>query len=98
MPWLSLGLLAGRPLGYKGGGPTMGNRTVWTGILDGLIFASPGAGPAFLLLGHKDVEGGLWALLWLAPVVRLPLAILRTFWLDHPWRLFFSYDDILALG
>jgi hypothetical protein len=24
----------------------------------------------------------------------LPLAILRTFWLDHPWWSFFSYDDL----
>jgi hypothetical protein len=36
----------------------------------------PDAGPAFLALGHEDVEGGLRALLWLALPVLLPLAIL----------------------
>jgi hypothetical protein len=25
------------------------------------------AGPAFFVLRHKDVEGGLWEALWLAP-------------------------------
>jgi hypothetical protein len=29
----------------------------------------------------------------LIPLVLLPLAILRTFRLDHPWRPFFSYDE-----
>jgi hypothetical protein len=55
-------------------------------------------GPAFLVLGQEDVEGGLWVLLWLAPLILLPLPILQTFGLDHPQRLFFSYDDLLALG
>jgi hypothetical protein len=32
------------------------------------------------------------------PLILLPLALLRTFWLDHPWRPFFSYDDLLSLG
>jgi hypothetical protein len=59
---------------------------------------TPDAGPAFLVLGHEDVEGGLWASLRLSPLILLPLAILWTFWLDHPWRLFLSYDDIHALG
>jgi hypothetical protein len=59
---------------------------------------TPDAGPAFLVLGHEDVEGGLGALLWLAPLIFLPLAVLQTFWLDHPWWLLFSYDDVLALG
>jgi hypothetical protein len=62
------------------------------------IFHAPNASHAFLVLGHKHVEGGLWELLWLAPLVLLPWAILWTFWLDHPRRPFFSYDDILALG
>jgi hypothetical protein len=45
---------------------------------------TPDAGPAFLVLGHEDVKDDLWASLWLAPHILLPLAILRTFWLDHP--------------
>jgi hypothetical protein len=35
--------------------------------------------PAFLVLGHEDVKGGLWALRRLAPLVLLPLAILHAF-------------------
>jgi hypothetical protein len=58
----------------------------------------PNADPTFLVLGHEDVEGGLWAPLQLAPLVLLPLAILRTFWPNHPWWPHFSYDDFLALG
>jgi hypothetical protein len=46
---------------------------------------TPDAGLAFLVLGHEDAEGGLWASLRLAPIVLLPLAILRTLWLNHPW-------------
>jgi hypothetical protein len=34
----------------------------------------------------------------LPPLVLLPLTILQTFWLDHPRRLFFSYDDLFSLG
>jgi hypothetical protein len=52
----------------------------------------PNFGPAFFILGHEDVEGGLWAALQLAPLILLPLAILRTFW---P---LFSYDDVLPFG
>jgi hypothetical protein len=40
-------------------------------------------GPIFAL-GYEDVEGGLWVLLWLVPLIFLPLVILQTFWLDHP--------------
>jgi hypothetical protein len=47
--------------------------------MDGPIFTALDAGPAFLVLGHEDVEGGLWAALWLAPLILLPLAILGTF-------------------
>jgi hypothetical protein len=61
-------------------------------------FCAPDADPAFLVLDHEDVEGGLWAPLQLAPLVLLPLAILRTFRLDHPQWLFFSYDDLFTLG
>jgi hypothetical protein len=39
----------------------------------------PNDGPAFLELGLEDVEGGLWAPLWLAPLILLPLNILQTF-------------------
>jgi hypothetical protein len=49
-----------------------------------MVFAPLDAGPTFLVLGQKDVEGGLWATLWLAPLILLPLAILRTFRLDRP--------------
>jgi hypothetical protein len=59
---------------------------------------TPNAGPAFLVLGYEDVEGGLWALLWLAPLFLLPLAILRTFGLNHPRWPLLSYDDLFALG
>jgi hypothetical protein len=58
---------------------------------------TPDVGPAFLVFGHKDVEGGLWALVWLAVLVLLQLAILRTFWLNHPRWPLFSYDDLFTL-
>jgi hypothetical protein len=63
-----------------------------------MVFTLPDAGHAFFLLGQEDVEGGLWALLRLADLVILPLAILRTLWLDHPQRPLFSYDDLFASG
>jgi hypothetical protein len=66
--------------------------------MDGPVFTPHDAGLAFLVLGHEVVEGGLWALLLLAPLILLPLAILQMFWLDHPQCPFFSYDDLLALG
>jgi hypothetical protein len=53
--------------------------TFWFGILDGLIFELPDVGPAFFVLGHEDIEGGLGALVLLAPLILLPLAILWTF-------------------
>jgi hypothetical protein len=58
----------------------------------------PDVSPTFLVLCHEDAKGGLWAPLWLAPLILLPLAILRTFWLDHPRWSLLSYDDLLALG
>ncbi len=58
----------------------------------------PDAGSAFLVLGHEDIKGGLWASLRLAPLILLPLATLRTFRLDHPWWPLFSYGNLLALG
>jgi hypothetical protein len=61
-------------------------------------FHAPIVGPAFLVFGHEDVEGGPWVTLWLAPLIILPFSILRTFWLDHPQRLLLSYDDLFALG
>jgi hypothetical protein len=66
--------------------------------MDGSVFAPPDVGPTFLVLGHEDVEGGLWASLRLAPFILLPSAIFWTFWLDHPRRPLFSYDNLLALG
>jgi hypothetical protein len=63
-----------------------------------LVFTPPDVSPTFLVLGHEDIEGGLGASMRHAALIFLPLAILWTFWLDHPWRSFFSYDDLLALG
>jgi hypothetical protein len=42
---------------------TQGNRTFLFGILDGPVFTPSDA----IVLGHEDVEGGLWASLWHAP-------------------------------
>jgi hypothetical protein len=67
--------------GYRGTGLTQVNRTIWFGILDDLVFMTPDVVLAFLVLGHEDVEGGLWASRRLAPIVLLPLAIFQTFWL-----------------
>jgi hypothetical protein len=79
-------------------GLTQGNWTIMFGIPDGLVFTSLDVGPTFLVFRHENVEGGLWALLWLAFLILLSLATFRTFWLVHlRWPLF-SYDDILALG
>jgi hypothetical protein len=61
-------------------------------------FHAPNTGPAFLVLGQEDVEGGLWVTLWHAPIIPLPLAILRTFRVHHPRQLFFSYDNLLSHG
>jgi hypothetical protein len=59
---------------------------------------NPNVDPAFLILGHEDVEGGLWVPLWLAPFFLPPLPIFQTFWLDHPQWPLFSYDDLFSLG
>jgi hypothetical protein len=59
---------------------------------------TPDASLAFLVFNHENVEGGLWALLRLSPLILLPLTTFRTFWLDHLWWPLFFYDDILALG
>jgi hypothetical protein len=66
--------------------------------LDGSVFATPDADLAFLVLAHEDVEGGIWASLWLSPLILLPLAIFQTFQLDYPWWPFLSYDNICTLG
>jgi hypothetical protein len=59
---------------------------------------TPDASLSFLVFSHENVEGGLWALLRLSPLILLPLTTFQTFWFDHlRWPLF-SYDDILALG
>jgi hypothetical protein len=83
---------------YRCAGLTQRNRTVRFGISDGSVFTTPEVGPAFLVLSHENVKSGLWALLRLAPLILLPLSTFWTIWLDHPWWLLFSYDDILALG
>jgi hypothetical protein len=59
---------------------------------------TPDVGPVILVLGHEDVEGGFGASLWLAPLILLPLAVIQTFWLNHPRRPFLSYDNLFALG
>jgi hypothetical protein len=56
----------------------------------------PDVSPAFLVLSHDDVKGGLWGLMQLAPLILLALASVQTFWFDHPHRPLFSYDDLLA--
>jgi hypothetical protein len=58
----------------------------------------PNSGPAFFIVGHEDVKGGLWEALRLAPLILLPLAILQTFWLNYPRWPLFSYDDLLPFG
>jgi hypothetical protein len=63
-----------------------------------MVFLTLDVAPAILVLGHEDVDGGLGASLWLAPLIFLSLAVLQTFWLDHPRRSFLSYDNLLALG
>jgi hypothetical protein len=60
-------------------------------------FHAPDAGSDFLVLGHEDVECGRWAAFQLAPLILLPLAIIRTFWFDHHRRPFFSYDNLFYL-
>jgi hypothetical protein len=96
--WWSLRSFVGQAPGCRGAGLTHGNRTVQFGILDGPFFVTPDVGPAFLVLHHKDVEGGLRAPLRLAPFVLLPLSILWAFGLDHARWPLFSYDDLLTLG
>jgi hypothetical protein len=96
--WWSPRSFARRIPGCRAAGLTQGNWTIRFGIPNGLVFTPPNAVPAFLVLGHEDIKGGLWAALQLAPLILLSLAILRTFRLDYPWWLFFSYDDLLSLG
>jgi hypothetical protein len=63
-----------------------------------MVFVNPDVGPTILVLGHEDVKCGFGASLWLALFILLALAILWTFCLNHPWRSFLSYDNLLALG
>jgi hypothetical protein len=96
--WWSPRSFARRAPSYRGAALALGKWTIQFGIPDGPDFMTPDVGPAFLVLGHEDVEGGLWALLWIAPLILLPLAIFWTFWLDHPLWPFYSYDDLFDLG
>jgi hypothetical protein len=59
---------------------------------------TPYTGPAFLVVGHEDIEGGLWVFLRLAPLILLPLAIFQAFRFDHPRWPFFPYDNLITLG
>jgi hypothetical protein len=61
-----------------------------------VYFCALDTGPAFLVLVHEDVKGGLWVALQLAPLILLPLAIYRTFWLNHPRWPLFPFDDLLS--
>jgi hypothetical protein len=63
-----------------------------------LIFALLDTGLTFFVLSHEDVKSDLWALLWLGPLILLPLAILQTFGLDHPRLPFLSYDNVFSFG
>jgi hypothetical protein len=49
----------GRAPDYRCAGLTQGNQTTRFGILDGLVFATPDAGPSLLVFDHENVEGGL---------------------------------------
>jgi hypothetical protein len=60
-------LFAAHAPDYRADGLSQGNCTVQFGILDGPIFAPLDASPTFLVLGHEDIEGGLWTSLQLAP-------------------------------
>jgi hypothetical protein len=77
---------------------TQENWTIRFSIPDSLVFPLPDDSTAFFVLCQEDVEGGLWALLRLAALILLPLMILQTLRLDHPWWPLFSYDDLLAFG
>jgi hypothetical protein len=44
---------------------------------DGLVFALPDTSPAFPIISHEDVKNDIWAGLWLAPLIFLPLVVLR---------------------
>jgi hypothetical protein len=85
-PWWCPGLLVGRAPYYRCTSLTQGNKTVWFDIPNVPIFALLDAGPTFLVLVHEDIDGGLWVLLRLAPLIFLPLAIFRTCRIDHPLR------------
>jgi hypothetical protein len=62
------------------------------------FLCAPDTGPTIFVLGHEDVEGGLWTELLLASIILLPMAIVQTFWFNHPQWPLFSYDDLLEIG
>jgi hypothetical protein len=68
------------------------------GKLDGSVFALPDTGPTFLVLSHEDVECGLWALMWLAPLILVLVAILRDLRFHHPQQPFISYYHLFSFG
>jgi hypothetical protein len=71
---------------------------LWFGISDGPIFAPPDVGPAFLALGHEDVEGGFQMRSQIASLVLLSSANFLIFGPDLPWLSIFSYDNLFAFG
>jgi hypothetical protein len=66
--WQSSRSLARWAPSYKGTGLTQRNCTIRFDILDGPVFVTPDASLVFLVFGHEDVEGGLWASLCHAPL------------------------------
>jgi hypothetical protein len=91
--------LVGRDPDCRCAGLTQGNRTIQFGILDGSVFLPllTSALPS-LYLARRMSNVAFGRRCGLAPLILLPLAILRTFRLDHPRRPFFSYDNLLFSG
>jgi hypothetical protein len=65
---------------------------------DGPVFALTYIGHAFPVLSHEDVESGLWARLWLGPLIFLPLSIFWTFGFHHPRLPFLSYGNLIPFS
>jgi hypothetical protein len=55
-------------------------------------------GHAFPVLSHEDVESGLWARMWLGPLIFLPLSIFWTFGFHHPCLPFLSYGNLIPFS
>jgi hypothetical protein len=72
--------------------------SLYPGKPDGLVFALPDTGHAFPIFSQEDAESGLWARLWHAALIFLPLTIFWTFGIDQPWLPFLSYDNLFHFG